>query len=157
MSLLHQRTGHYVNAAADVLAIATPLSQPAVTPSSTPPNIIVDTVNPTLTFADANPSANPYRWNNSKRSPLATRRPTISLEFRASGVPNPLVLSTEGKNVTGQVTVTDYANNSATFSAPTATMQAVNIDKTPPTITPSSTYAPGTWTNQNVTVAVRLH
>ena len=40
------------------------------------------------------------------------------------------MLSTEGSNVTGTVTVTDVAGNSATFTSP-----AFKIDKTPPTLT----------------------
>jgi hypothetical protein len=43
---------------------------------------------------------------------------------------SPLVLSTEGSNVTGIATVTDVAGNSATF-----TSAAFKIDKTAPTVT----------------------
>src|SRR5262249_20754081 len=42
---------------------------------------------------------------------------------------SPVVITTEGTGVTGKVTVTDKAGNSATFDSP-----AVNIDKTPPTL-----------------------
>lgn len=142
-------TGHYVNAAADVLASAGPVYEPQMTPGPSTPNIIVDTVKPTVTtFSGANPSSNQYGWNNTNVTFSYTT--SDNLAGVQTTVPNPLLLSTEGRNVTGQVTVTDYANNSATFTSPTNPQ--INIDKTPPTITPSSTYAPNTWTNQNVIV-----
>ena len=143
--------GQYVNSpAATATAIATAVSAPAVTPSGNPPNVVVDNVKPTLTFNSANPAANPYGWNNTAVTFSYTTGDNLS--GVKGSVPNPLVLSTEGKNVTGQAAATDYANNSATFTAPTAAMPAVNIDMTAPTITPISTYTPNTWTNQNVIV-----
>ncbi len=144
-------TGQYVNSpAATVTAIAIPVSEPQLTPSSTAPNIIVDTVPPTLTFNNASPAPNQYGWN---KLPVTFSYTTgDNLSGVNTSVPNPLVLSTEGKNLSGQVTVIDYAKNTAVFTAPTSSMPTVNIDKTPPTIIPSSAYTAGTWTNQNVTV-----
>src|SRR5205814_3181173 len=63
VSFTANATGHYVNAAADVLATATAVSSPAPSPSKTVPNVIVDTVKPTLEFAAATPLANQYGWN----------------------------------------------------------------------------------------------
>ena len=48
----------------------------------------------------------------------------------SASVPSPLTLATEGASVSGVVTVTDLAGNSATFTSPT-----VKIDKTAPTLT----------------------
>lgn len=128
----------------------TTVSEPTATPSSTPPNIIVDTNVPTLTFANANPSANQYGWNNTYVA--FSYNTGDNLAQVKTSPPSPLVLSTEGTNVTGTVTLTDYANNSTFFTAPTNAMPPVNIDLTPPSITASSSYSTNVWTNQNVTV-----
>ncbi len=142
--------GHYVNSAADVLATATAVSQPAVTPSGTPPNIIVDNVTPSLTFANASPAANVYGWNNTAVNFTYTTADNLS--GVKTSLPNPLVLSSEGTNVSGSVSASDFANNNAVFTAPTPSMPPVKIDLTPPNLTAASTYTPGTWTSQNVTV-----
>ena len=142
--------GHYVNSAADVLATATAVSQPAVTPSDTSPNIIVDNVTPSLTFANASPAANAYGWNNTAVNFTYTTADNLS--GVKTSLPNPLVLSSEGTNVSGSVSASDFANNNAVFTAPTPSMPPVKIDLTPPNLTAASTYTPGTWTSQNVTV-----
>jgi len=88
----------------------------------------IDKTPPTVTFASPTPSPNAAGWNNSN----------VSIAFAAadslSGVgvttpSSPLILTTEGRGVTQTVTVADLAGNTATFTSP-----AVNIDKTPPTV-----------------------
>jgi hypothetical protein len=149
VSFTANAAGFYVNSAASVRATAVPVTEPQST-NGTLPNIIVDSVPPTLTFANASPAPNQYGWNNTNVTFATTTGDNLSGVHTVA--PNPLVLSTEGKNVSGQVMVTDYANNSATFTAPTTGMPAVNIDKTPPVIMAASNYTAGTWTNQNVAV-----
>ena len=151
VSFTANANGQYVNSAAAVTAIATPVSEPSLTPSGTPPNIIVDTVIPSLLFASASP-APVNGWNN---TPVQF---AYTVSDNLSGVktspPSPLILSKEGKNLTGTVALTDYANNSQTFTAPTPPMPAVNIDMTPPTIAGLATPAANAngWNNTTVTV-----
>ncbi len=81
---------------------------------------------PTITWDAALPPANADGWNNTP----------VQLSFTATAHPSgptvstpgsPLQFSSEGSNQTQQVTVTDQANRSATFTSP-----AVNIDLTSP-------------------------
>jgi len=89
--------------------------------------IRVDKTAPTLTFGTQSPLPNAAGWNNTNVTiPFTT---ADNLSGVASALPNPLVLTAEGTAVTGTVTVTDVAGNSATFTSP-----AVKIDKTKPTI-----------------------
>jgi hypothetical protein len=90
--------------------------------------IRIDKTAPTLTFGAASPSANAAGWNNSDVSFAYTVDDTLSGVSTADPA-SPLVLTAEGADVTGSVTVTDVAGNSATFTSP-----AVRIDKTPPAI-----------------------
>jgi hypothetical protein len=137
--------GQYANApAATVTATAASFTDPAGT-TSTPPNVIVDTALPTLTFAAPSPAPNANGWNNSNVTFAYTADDNLS--GVNTSTPNPLVISTEGKNVTGQVVITDYAKNSQTF-----TSSPVNLDKTPPVVSVTSTYTTGVYTNQNVTI-----
>lgn len=133
-------TGHYVNAAADVLASAVAFTSPG--------SMIVDTTPPTLTFDPANPPANAAGWNNTNVS--FTYNASDNLSGVASNTPgSPVVISIEGKGLTQTVTVTDRAGNVATF-----TTNPVNIDKTPPVITGAAAppaNAAG-WNNTSVTV-----
>src|SRR5207244_4733544 len=65
--------------------------------------------------------------------------------------PRPLSLTTEGSSITGSVTVTDIAGNTATFTSPVA-----RIDKTSPTLTfAAANPAPNAagWNNTNVSFA----
>ncbi len=89
---------------------------------------VLDNTPPALTFGIPVPAANANGWNNSN----------VTIPFQASdtgaGVAStspagPLVLSTEGSAVSSVVTATDRAGNSAHF-----TSQAIQIDKTAPTI-----------------------
>jgi hypothetical protein len=138
-------SGHYVNTAADILANAAAAISNQLT---------VDTTNPTLTFGPAAPPPNGAGWNNTNVSfPYVDdtpKSPDDNLSGVASSVPaSPVVVSTEGKNVTSSVTVTDNAGNSKNFPTP-----PVNIDKTNPTITSSQSPAPNAngWNKIPVTV-----
>lgn len=131
-------TGHYVNAAANVLAIATPITLPAVTPSKEAPNVIVDTVAPTLAFGTTTSTQSAPGWYNvpviipfttsdnlsGVMSAVATS-PATSTGLDSGS----LTLNSEGKLVTGTMTVTDWAQNPAGF-----TSAAFKIDETAPTI-----------------------
>ncbi len=91
-------------------------------------NIGINAVMPTLTWGTSTPAANAAGWNNTDVSlPFTAADATSGL---ASPVPaSPLVLSAEGSNVKGTVTLTDVAGNVAVFTSP-----AFKIDKTPPTV-----------------------
>jgi len=88
----------------------------------------IDKTPPTVTFASPTPSPNAAGWNNGNVSIAFAAADSLS-GLAATTPPSPLVLTTEGKGVTQSITVTDLAGNSATFTSP-----AVNIDKTPPTV-----------------------
>jgi hypothetical protein len=159
-------TGQYINSpAATVVATAAAVSAPTVVPSSTPPNVIVDTVAPILTFASATTAQSALGWYNTPvvipftatdnlsgvLSANATSPATGS--FAGNGVlslPGSMTLTTEGKLVTGVVTVTDFALNAAPF-----TSLGFNIDRTLPTITgaPDRAANANNWYNAPVMVS----
>jgi hypothetical protein len=159
-------TGQYVNSpAATTVATAAAVSAPAVTPSGTPPNVIVDTVAPMLTFGSPSTAQSAPGWYNTPvvipfnatdnlsglLSASATSPATGSiLGNGALALAGSMTLTTEGKLVTGVITVTDFALNSAPF-----TSAGVNIDRTLPTITgaPDRAANAATWYNAPVTVA----
>ncbi len=119
--------------------------------ASTPASVTVkiDKTPPTLNFAAQSPTANANGWNNTNVSFGFTTADNLS-GVSSTSVPTPLVLTTEGTAVTGTVTVTDVAGNSATFTAP-----AAMIDKTPPIASASATPGPNAngWNNTNVVVS----
>jgi parallel beta-helix repeat protein len=112
----------------------------------------IDRTPPTLEFGEPSPLPNAHGWNNTG----------VSIPFIAgdalSGIAltspaSPLVLASEGRGVSGTVTVVDRAGNSVTRTSP-----SVNIDRTPPAVvatasTAAGHYTAGTWTNQDVTVS----
>jgi streptogramin lyase len=104
---------------------------------------------PTVTFTAASPAPNAAGWNKSDVSIAFTVADTLSGVDSSTAV-SPLTLTTEGSAVTGTVTVTDMAGNSATFTSP-----AVKIDKTRPAISGSRAPLPNPygWNNTNVTVS----
>ncbi len=118
--------------------------------TATASGINIDKAAPTLSFGTAFPAANGAGWNNTNVSVPFTPADTLSGVDFTSPAASPLVLSTEGAAVTGAVTVTDKAGNTATFTSP-----AVKIDKTPPTINGSRTPLANAngWNNTNVTVS----
>jgi PQQ-like domain/Bacterial Ig-like domain len=85
-----------------------------------------DTTPPTLTWGSLTPAANAAGWNNTAVDFAFTTADDLS-GVQSSVPDSPLHFTLEGANQTQQVTVTDKAGNSATFTAP-----AVNIDLTKP-------------------------
>jgi hypothetical protein len=85
-----------------------------------------DATPPVLSFGTPSPAPNTSGWNKTNVSIPFTRSDALS-GLASTSTASPLVLATEGANVTGQVVVTDLAGNSATF-----TSVARNIDKTAP-------------------------
>jgi sugar lactone lactonase YvrE len=87
-----------------------------------------DATPPVLTFGAASPLPNANGWNKTNVSVLFTHSDALSGVASASST-SPVVISAEGAGVAGQVTVTDLAGNTATF-----TTEPRNIDKTPPVV-----------------------
>ena len=85
-----------------------------------------DTTPPTLTFGTPSPAPNSAGWNKTPVDLSFTTADDLS-GVQSSNPASPLHFTAEGANQTQQVTVTDNAGNSATFTSP-----AVNIDMTPP-------------------------
>lgn len=85
-----------------------------------------DKVAPTLTWGSRTPAANAAGWNNTPVEVPFTAADDLS--GVATPTPeNPLHFNAEGANQTQEVTITDKAGNSATFTSP-----PVNIDLTSP-------------------------
>ena len=106
-----------------------------------------DNVPPTLTWGNQTPAANAFGWNNTPvdlpftiadNSGVATSNPQSPLHF-----------SSEGANQTQNVTVTDNAGNSATFTSP-----AVNVDFTLPVVTASANPSTAPKRPQPVSVTI---
>jgi outer membrane protein assembly factor BamB len=85
-----------------------------------------DTTPPTLTFGAGTPAPNAQGWNNTPVDLSFTTADDLS-GVQSSNPESPLHFVSEGANQTQQVTVTDRAGNTATFTSP-----AVNIDLTNP-------------------------
>jgi hypothetical protein len=112
-------------------------------------DVKIDSTKPTLTFGTPAPAPNAAGWNNTPVSiPFAASDATSGV---ASTLPpsSPLVLSTEGKSVSGIVQVTDVAGNMGSFPSP-----AVKIDLTPPSIMSTQSPQPNAngWNNTAVTI-----
>ena len=117
-----------------------------VSPATT---VTIDTTVPTLTWGTPTPAANAAGWNNTDVSVPYTAA-DVSSGVDTSLPASPLVLSTEGNAVTGTVTVTDLAGNSAIFTA-----GPFKIDKTAPTLTwgtPTPAANAAGWNNTDVSV-----
>ena len=84
-----------------------------------------DTTPPTLTFGARTPAANSAGWNNTPVDIPFTTADASGVQ--SSNPASPLHFTAEGANQTQDVTVTDNAGNTATFTSP-----AVNIDLTKP-------------------------
>jgi hypothetical protein len=116
--------------------------------SSTTQSVTIkrDTVAPALTFGTKTPVPNSRGWNTTNVSvPFTASDATSGVASTSS--PSPVVISGNGAGLTAQVTVTDQAGNSASF-----TTVAVNIDNTVAVITPNITGTLGTngWYRSNV-------
>jgi putative pyrroloquinoline-quinone binding quinoprotein/PQQ enzyme-like repeat protein len=85
-----------------------------------------DTTPPTLTFGAPSPAPNSAGWNKTPVDLSFTTADDLS-GVQSSDPASPLHFTAEGANQTQQVTVTDNAGNTATFTSP-----AINIDLTPP-------------------------
>jgi len=114
-----------------------------VSPPVTVAGINIDKTPPTLIFGAAAPAPNAAGWNNTNVNFPFTAADNLS-GVASTSVPSPLTFTAEGASVSGTVTVTDLAGNSATFTSP-----GVKIDKTPPTFafgaaTPQQTQPGGT-------------
>jgi hypothetical protein len=105
-----------------------------------------DTTTPSLTFGTKTPAPNSRGWNTTNVSvPFTSADATSGVASTSS--PSPVVISGNGAGLTAQVTLTDQAGNSASF-----TTVAVNIDNTVAVITPVLTGTLGTngWYRSNV-------
>lgn len=87
-----------------------------------------DATAPELIFGTPSPVPNSYGWNKTNVSVPFTSSDALSGVANTSST-SPLVIASEGAGVTGTVTVTDAAGNSAEF-----TTVARNIDKTAPIV-----------------------
>ncbi|HEY3261103.1 MAG TPA: PxKF domain-containing protein, partial [Pseudonocardiaceae bacterium] len=113
-----------------------------------------DTVTPTIT-GTRTPAANQAGWNNTDVTVAFTCADALS---QVKSCPPATVLGGSGAGQSVGGTAVDNADNTAT-----ATVSGISIDKNAPSVTASATvpgggqggtpYQPGTWTNQNVTVA----
>ena len=112
--------------------------------ASTSVNVNIDRTPPSVTPI-ITPSPNAAGWNNTNVTI------TFTCNDAGSGValcPAPIQVNTEGANQVFSFTATDVAGNTATGSL------TLNIDKTPPVITPTAAPPPnaGGWNNSPVTV-----
>ena len=102
--------------------------------------------NPPTITATVTPSPNSAGWNN---TPVTV---TFACSGGTGGIAScspPVTVSTEGANQVITGTARDQSGQTATASA------SVNIDLSPPTITPAVTPSPNSagWNNSNVTVS----
>lgn len=117
--------------------------------SATETGINIDKTAPTLDFDPPQPPPSAYLWHRGDVSWFYTERDDLS-GVASTTLTSPLVVSGEGVGLTASVTVTDVAENAATFSTP-----PVRIDRTPPSIELASRL-PGPnaygWNNYDITV-----
>src|SRR5688572_28060425 len=106
-----------------------------------------DNVPPTLTWGNQTPLANAFGWNNTPVDLPFTIADNSGVP--ASNPPSPLHFTSEGANQTQNVTVTDNAGNSATFTSP-----AANIDFTLPVVTASASPSTAPKKPQPVSVTI---
>ncbi|MGE0041499.1 MAG: membrane dipeptidase [Vicinamibacterales bacterium] len=105
-----------------------------------------DTTPPTIAWGAPSPSANPAGWHKTDVTiPFTATDVTTGVDSQPA-----LVLTTEGEAVTGTVTLTDWAGNTATYTSP-----VVRIDKTAPGIqflshVPAAN--PAGWNRENPTL-----
>ncbi len=114
---------------ADVTGTVTVTDVAGNTATFTSPSVRIDKTPPTLVWAAASPAANAAGWHNADAT-FAFATDDAMSGVAGTSQPSPLVLATEGEAVTGTVTVTDVAGNTATFTSP-----VVRIDRTPPVVT----------------------
>ena len=106
------------------------------------------TLRPTLSWDAVTPLPNAAGWNNSDVTLSYVAYENSAWPYYDSGVASatpgsPLTFAAEGADQTQQVTVTDVAGNTATFTSP-----VVNIDKTAPHLLSIDRSTPANeWTN----------
>ncbi|HET6891077.1 MAG TPA: PQQ-binding-like beta-propeller repeat protein, partial [Pyrinomonadaceae bacterium] len=107
-----------------------------------------DTTPPTLTWGSQTPAANAFGWNNTPVDlPFTTADDLSGVQSTVPG--SPLHFTSEGANLTQQVTVTDNAGNSATFTSP-----LVNIDTSAPVVSAAANPATAKKSGKPVTVTI---
>ena len=109
-----------------------------------------DITPPTLTFGARTPAPNSAGWNNTPVDISFTTADSSGVQ--SSDPASPLHFTAEGANQTQQVTVTDNAGNTATFTSP-----AVNIDLTKPSsiaVVAGATSPDQEWFSGPVTVTL---
>ncbi len=109
-----------------------------------------DTAPPTVTFGNPTPAANAAGWNNTAVDVSFTTADDLS-GVQSSNPASPLHFTSEGASQTQDVTVTDNAGNSATYTSP-----IVSIDFTNPS---TAIMIPGIsqtqeWFNSSVPVTL---
>nr|QOV09080.1 hypothetical protein HULAa30F3_00035 [uncultured Dehalococcoidia bacterium] len=111
--------------------------------------IKLDKTPPTVAYGAAAAPPNANGWYAADVTVPFTAGDALS-GLKTVNKASPLVLTAEGAAVTGAVTVTDVAGNTATIVTPTA----YKIDKTPPVIQSAVSPAPNAngWNNTPVTV-----
>ena len=129
--------------------VGTTLTCTATSPGGTASRSVTikrDATPPTLTFGEAMPAADAKGW---RMAPVAVafEASDATSGVAASDTQNPLPITDTGAGVTAQLTVTDVAGNSATFTSP-----AYNIDGSAPTInySISGTLGNNGWYRSNV-------
>lgn len=115
------------------------------TATVTSPIVNIDLTPPVVKVASVTPAPNAAGWNN---SPVTV---TVSCTDALSGtIVTGSVVTDEGETAGGNpgtAGCSDKAGNFASVALPN-----VKIDRTPPTLTFSSSYTPNTWTSHDVSV-----
>jgi hypothetical protein len=133
-------------------ANGTAIDNAANSANATVSGINIDTTAPTITGGPTTRS-NANNWYN---TPVTVSfvcvdpNPLHGPAGQQSGIAActlPVTLSSDGANQSVPGAAADKAGNSAALN-----ITGINIDQTPPGITPNSAYVPNTWTNQAVTV-----
>jgi hypothetical protein len=108
-----------------------------------------DATSPSLIFSPPVPGPNAFGWYNYDTSIAFSVNDGMS-GVASTSQPNPLKLTNEGLGLSKSVTVIDEAGNSATFSSP-----PINIDKTPPLVSPviTGTLGNNEWYTSDVGVS----
>ena len=107
-----------------------------------------DATAPSLIFSTPTPGPNAWGWYNYDTSIAFSVNDAVS-GVASTSEPSPLTLTNEGVGLSRSVTVSDVAGNAASFTSP-----PINIDKTPPMVTPiiTGTLGNNDWYRSDVTV-----
>jgi hypothetical protein len=110
--------------------------------------INIDKTPPAIEWGAAAPAANAAGWNNTNISVVYSAADSLSGMPSGTAIGN-VAIDFEGQGLTGSITLTDIAGNTATY-----TTQTFNVDKTAPTIVGSRLPAANGagWNNVDVTV-----